>query len=57
VTDLFVDARGRGAPVILAHGSLATGTEEYGSFGSAGSPGGAGAWNGVALRLEHVRPG
>jgi pimeloyl-ACP methyl ester carboxylesterase len=29
VTDLFVDARGRGAPVILAHGSLATGTEEW----------------------------
>jgi pimeloyl-ACP methyl ester carboxylesterase len=29
VTDLFVGARGRGAPVILAHGSLATGSEEW----------------------------
>jgi pimeloyl-ACP methyl ester carboxylesterase len=29
VTDLFVDARGRGTPVILVHGSLATGSEEW----------------------------
>jgi pimeloyl-ACP methyl ester carboxylesterase len=29
VTDLFVDARGEGTPVILAHGSLATGSEEW----------------------------
>lgn len=29
MTDLFVDSWGTGTPVILVHGSLATGAEEW----------------------------
>jgi hypothetical protein len=29
MSDLFVDVRGAGTPVVLVHGSLATGAEEW----------------------------